>query len=685
LTTDNTATVTIDVYNNAPYAYDASFSVLHDRELTGQLYGYDPDGDPITAQLVSGPSNGTLSFNPDGTFTYTPNTHYVGPDSFTYTWSDGLTTGNTATVSIDVYNNAPYAYDARFSVLHDRELGGQLEGYDLEEDPLVARLVEGPNHGTIYVSPEGTFVYKPNPAYVGQDSFVYQWFDGIDYSEEITVQISVVNTPPVARDAMFDVSPVEPVVLALIAPVVDWADQYSAYDPDGDQLIIEVEGQPQHGRITNYGTYLVYVPQTGTEIWLGSDSFTYRVWDGLAYSETRTVWLHRMSETVNVNAEQLEVKIWAHYPVHKHFKWQEPSLVNFANFNLDGVAYIRANGDDDDGDGIMDSKDKDVPNENDLLMVTLDFGTHTMPANIEYRIKRDNNSNLWLWSVGPRKGPFEIFFNQETGDIEVRNPPILDDKTKERVLPFPTGKRILNLWAEWPTRPDFTFCDESVLTFEAFDTVNKVVVSSSRVRLKPFTGLVIVFGGMDQQPQDFHNPDRKPNLGTYDIAEKLFRAGYDVLTYEPNAQAAADYEEVLKELRKAIGDSGARHLRVTGRGQNNIALIGYSRGGGAVYDVSALLQEVGRSLEKFTVRYTGYIDAIRMGWFAKSAEIRRPRLSLQHVNFYQLSGLIHGNETKDKLDSDHNEEVKEVNHYTIDDSDYVKSQIIDKLRNQGWR
>jgi YD repeat-containing protein len=93
--------------------------VLHDRELVGQLYGYDPDGDTITAQLVSGPSNGTLTFNPDGTFTYTPNTHYVGPDSFTYTWSDGLTSGNTASVSIEVYSNGPQGYDANLRFAYD--------------------------------------------------------------------------------------------------------------------------------------------------------------------------------------------------------------------------------------------------------------------------------------------------------------------------------------------------------------------------------------------------------------------------------------------------------------------------------------------------------------------------------------------------------------------------------------
>lgn len=69
---------------------NAISTVLHGRDLSGQLYGCDPDGDAITAQLVSGPSQGTLTLNADGSFTYTPNRHYVGPDSFTYTWSDGL-------------------------------------------------------------------------------------------------------------------------------------------------------------------------------------------------------------------------------------------------------------------------------------------------------------------------------------------------------------------------------------------------------------------------------------------------------------------------------------------------------------------------------------------------------------------------------------------------------------------
>lgn len=62
----------------------------------------DADGNSLTAQLGTGPSNGTLTLNSNGSFTYTPNANFNGSDSFTYRASDGTTTSNLATVSTTV-------------------------------------------------------------------------------------------------------------------------------------------------------------------------------------------------------------------------------------------------------------------------------------------------------------------------------------------------------------------------------------------------------------------------------------------------------------------------------------------------------------------------------------------------------------------------------------------------------
>lgn len=62
----------------------------------------DPDGDPLVASLRTGPANGTVAFNSDGSFTYTPHAAYIGTDSFTYAVADGRGGEDIATVTIDV-------------------------------------------------------------------------------------------------------------------------------------------------------------------------------------------------------------------------------------------------------------------------------------------------------------------------------------------------------------------------------------------------------------------------------------------------------------------------------------------------------------------------------------------------------------------------------------------------------
>ncbi|RUT06030.1 hypothetical protein DSM106972_032360 [Dulcicalothrix desertica PCC 7102] len=64
----------------------------------------DTDGEKtiLRATLVSGPQNGNLAFNPDGSFTYTPNAGFKGIDTFTYKSNDGITDSNAATVTLKV-------------------------------------------------------------------------------------------------------------------------------------------------------------------------------------------------------------------------------------------------------------------------------------------------------------------------------------------------------------------------------------------------------------------------------------------------------------------------------------------------------------------------------------------------------------------------------------------------------
>jgi hypothetical protein len=62
----------------------------------------DPEEDPLKAMLVTGPGNGTLTLNDDGSFTYRPDADFVGTDSFTYQVNDGQANSNEGTVTLEV-------------------------------------------------------------------------------------------------------------------------------------------------------------------------------------------------------------------------------------------------------------------------------------------------------------------------------------------------------------------------------------------------------------------------------------------------------------------------------------------------------------------------------------------------------------------------------------------------------
>ena len=66
----------------------------------------DEENDPLSAQIGSLPSHGSLEFNSDGSFRYTPEAGFSGPDSFTYRASDGQAVSSLVTVNI-IVNDPP--------------------------------------------------------------------------------------------------------------------------------------------------------------------------------------------------------------------------------------------------------------------------------------------------------------------------------------------------------------------------------------------------------------------------------------------------------------------------------------------------------------------------------------------------------------------------------------------------
>jgi len=104
----DTAAVTVTVFpvNDPPVANNDVYTTSVSTTLTVLAPGVlgndtNPDGDPLVAGLITYPASGVLTFNADGSFSYTP--AITGTFTFTYRAYDPiLTPSNTATVSITV-------------------------------------------------------------------------------------------------------------------------------------------------------------------------------------------------------------------------------------------------------------------------------------------------------------------------------------------------------------------------------------------------------------------------------------------------------------------------------------------------------------------------------------------------------------------------------------------------------
>ena len=100
--------ITVSAVNDVPIAHALEIGTYEDTEYSGSVSGFDVENDKLTYNILTNPSNGTVSIKNStlGTFTYSPTINYNGDDSFTFTINDS-NYSDTATVSIRIipWNN----------------------------------------------------------------------------------------------------------------------------------------------------------------------------------------------------------------------------------------------------------------------------------------------------------------------------------------------------------------------------------------------------------------------------------------------------------------------------------------------------------------------------------------------------------------------------------------------------
>ncbi|HBO43650.1 MAG TPA: hypothetical protein DD670_06915, partial [Planctomycetaceae bacterium] len=179
-------------------------------------------------------------------------------------------------------------------------MGVLFNDTDANGDPLTAFKMTNPANGTVELSPDGSFMYTPNADWFGADTFKYKAFDGELWSNEATVSLDVisVNDPPVAVDDYYETPQDTVLQMAAFAGVLkndDDPDNLDHTTVNDQTLTASILTGVSHGLLTLYSPgWFKYTPTPGFS---GMDCFTYRAYDGIAYSDSATVLINVIGTT----------------------------------------------------------------------------------------------------------------------------------------------------------------------------------------------------------------------------------------------------------------------------------------------------------------------------------------------------------------------------------------------------
>lgn len=199
--------------NDPPVASTMNTSTQEDVLLEGDLNAAatDPDGDELTFAITSTPTLGTITWETNGSFVYTPQADAYGTETLNYQICDISNACSSAQLIIEISpeNDSPVASGEFIHVLEDSIEENTVAGNDsdADNDVLTYTLISGPTFGTFVLETNGDFVYTPYLNYWGPDEVVYSVCDEDSLCMEAVLQLEVdfVNDDPIIIDESIQV------------------------------------------------------------------------------------------------------------------------------------------------------------------------------------------------------------------------------------------------------------------------------------------------------------------------------------------------------------------------------------------------------------------------------------------------------------------------------------------------
>ena len=268
---------------------------------------FNPTSDSMTVEIVEPPSNGTLSLNDDGSFSYQANRGFAGLETFSYV-AVGSRNSLPADVNIEVTpppNRPPTTVPDAYTLEEDTVLSvveGVLENdFDSDVDSLSVRALSQPASGILSLLENGSFTYTPFADFFGEDSFTYAASDGELESVEtlVTLTVTSVNDAPQSSDDAYFTNEDESLAVESVDGVLA-----NDADIDGDVLRAVLEGAASNGTVNlEEDGGFTYTPNPGFS---GLDSFSYVTNDGKTSSTPSTVTIDvgSVNDAPIANADQ---------------------------------------------------------------------------------------------------------------------------------------------------------------------------------------------------------------------------------------------------------------------------------------------------------------------------------------------------------------------------------------------